>query len=354
MEFNYNNIIGFDVSKWQRLVQLNPPLVLEIDFAKMKAWGTRFVIIKAGQHNYQDPGFSYNWIAAKENGIPRGSYWFLDYRSSPIEQARKYWSLIKHDVGEGIHSCDFESGSDHKLDSLYQFMNEFQQISGLPNNKIAVYTGTYYFKEAIANSLAQRAWFSKFPLWLAWYADNPEIVEIPFPWSKVTLWQDGTPPWGYEVGAWSRDIDRNKFNGTEDEFKTYFGESTPPENGEEDMTSYYEVRSTNTSQTRTIRGGPRITYPSVGSMPTGVSTMAKGRVDDLYTYTTDSYDGLTLKARAGDQWVHIFELNGNPVDGWVAVRHLGVFYTTLKLISPPLSEYIVYVKDGVERRFIPE
>ncbi len=82
--------------------------------------------------------------------------------------------------------------------------------------------------------------------------------------------------------------------------------------------------------------------------------MAKGRVDDVFTYTSDYYEGLTLRAKAGDQWVHVYEVNGVAKDGWLAVKHLGVLYTVLKLIQPapvPTEEYILHVKDGVTRRF---
>jgi len=356
MIFNDEGLFGFDVSKWQRDASVTP--ALEIDFSLMKAYGTDFVIMKAGQYDFTDPGFLYNWRASREAGIPRGSYWFLDYRDTARNQAQRYYNLIRNDMGEGIHAADFETGSQHSLDFLYVFLNEFQQLSQLPNHRIAVYTTYFYFIEAYSTSTEQKQWFGKFPLWLAWYSNFYTDVRVPFPWSLVPeqpfLWQNGTPPIGRQVGVRSEDVDHNKLNGGSDKLMHYFG-ATPNEQGEE-MSDYYEVRSTNTAEYRTIRGGPRITFSPIGTFPTGANTLGKGRVDDLFTFTTDSYDGTILKAKAGDQWVHLYEVNGIAVNGWVAVKHMGQTYTTLRLITttPTPTEYILHVKDGVTRKFIPE
>lgn len=364
MIFDDKGLIGFDVSRWQRDATVTPPL--EIDFSVMKSYGTDFVIMKAGQNNFTDPGFLYNWKAARDQGIPRGSYWFLDYRSTPQAQATYYWNLIKDDSGEGVHAADFEFGARHDLDFLYNFLSYFQQLSGLPNDRIAIYTSYYFFQEARANpsdpspSPEQKQWFGKFPLWLAWYANNPSDVLVPYPWTMIpgqpVIWQDGTPDIGHEVGVRSEEVDHNRLNGGADILQRYFGAEPNEGEGEQPMANYYEVRSTNSAEYRTIRSGPRVTFTPVTTLPTGTTSMAKARVDDVYVYTADSYDGTALKAKAGDQWVHIFEVNGVARDGWVAVKHLGVVYTTLVLVvvTPPQQEYILHVKDGVSRKFILE
>lgn len=354
MIFDDKGIFGFDVSKWQRDATVTP--AKEIDFGLMKLSGTSFVIMKAGQYNFTDPGFLYNWQACRDAGIPRGSYWFLDARDNGVNQAKRHWELIKNDIGEGIHAIDFEFGSDHKLDSVYNFLNEFQQLSGLPNEKLAVYTSYYYWIEATQTSFAQRGWFGQFPLWLAWYASSPTIPIVPYPWTQCVLWQEGTPSIGLSVGVRSKEIDRNRLNGDRDILVKHFGGLIPPDEGEEEM-SYYEVRSTNAAEYRTIRTGPRVTFPGVTTLPAGTNSMAKARTDDVFNYTIDSYDGAILRAKAGDQWVHVYEVNGVIKDGWIAVRHLGVPYTVLTLrdITPtPTTEYILHVKDGVTTKFVPE
>lgn len=359
MQFTDEGFEGYDVSKWQRFVQHDPPIVKEINFQKMKESGADFVIMKAGQYDFTDFGWPYNWPAAKEAGLARGSYWFMDYRDTPKVQAQRHWNLIKHDLGEGIHAADFELGSDNKIDSVYVFLNELQQLSGLPNDRFAVYS-TYYYWIGAQGTTAQRSWFRKFPLWLAWYALNPAIVQVPYPWSEVPeqpiLWQDGTPARGLEVGAWSREIDHNRLNGGRDKLLRYFGAEPNNGEGEEPMTNYYEVRSTNSAEYRTIRSGPRVTFPGVTTLPVG-NSIALARVDDVYNFTQNSYDGTILRALVGDQWVHVYQVNGVVKDGWIAVRHLGQNYTLLSLIivePTPSDEYVLHVKDGVTRKFILE
>lgn len=363
MIFNDQGLIGFDVSKWQRDATVIP--AREIDFSIMKNYGTDFVIMKAGQYNYTDPGFIYNWKASRDAGIPRGSYWFLDFRDTPQAQASRYWNLIKNDLGEGIHAADFEFGARHDLDFLYNFLNYFQQLSGLPNERIAVYTTYYFFNDAYANpldpspSLEQKQWFGKFPLWLAWYSNFASNVLVPFPWNIIQgqpiIWQDGTPSIGPEVGVRSEEVDRDRLNGGADVLQTYFGSEPNEGEGEQPMGNYYEVRSTNIAEYRTIRMGPRVTFPEVTKFPSGATTMAKARVDDVMNYAIDSYDGTILKAKAGDQWVHVTEVNGIKVDGWIAVKHLGQLFTTLTLVVvTPSQEHILHVKDGVTRKFVLE
>ena len=55
----------------------------QIDFAKMRAAGAGFVIIRVGQNSWVDPDFRRNYQAAKDAGLPRGCYWFYDSRTSP-------------------------------------------------------------------------------------------------------------------------------------------------------------------------------------------------------------------------------------------------------------------------------
>lgn len=301
MNFQNNNIFGFDVSFYQRIAAQNGIPAKEISFYRMKLYGTRFVIIKAGQGDYKDPGFDYNWGAAKEAGIPRGSYFFEDKDFSPKAQANKYWTLIRDDIGEGICAMDFESGSHNDLDSAYIFLNEFQQLSGLPNNKIVIYTGYPYWKNAINN--ANRDWFTKFVLWEAWYPDmtqeHPESEVLIAPtWNKVTFWQDGTPFIGQEVGVQSKDIDHNLFNGTEEEFKTYFspiGDVQMPE-----VTFTGNVKSTVTAGA-TVRATP-------AGADTGQRLAAGTAIQGTGTLVTAILNGISYK------WMNII----SPVSGWVA------------------------------------
>lgn len=258
MNFDNNGIKIYDVSFYQSImfeyidgkrIELPFNKQKHVDFEKMKKKADA-VIIKCGQRNYSDPAFNINWEMAGKSGIPRGSYWFCDKNETPKKQAQLYYSLIKHDIGEGFHAADFEAlsspnGSWLDLNSLYIFINEFQQLSGLPDEKIAVYTGYYDFADAIKN--ANIDWFSKFPLWLAWYINNPDYVKIPGTWKEVTLWQYGTPVEGYDAGVHSLEIDSSFFNGNAEKFKKFFQKKElPDENKEYVLTkSNFEIQYEN-------------------------------------------------------------------------------------------------------------
>lgn len=229
MNFQNSGIKIYDVSFYQTVmfeyengkrILLPTEKQKHIDFNKMKEKANA-VIIKAGQRNYSDPAFEISWSNAKKAGLPRGSYWFCDKFDNPRNQARLYWSLMKNDLPEGILAADFENGSWLDLNNLYVFINELQQISGLPNNKIAVYTNYYYFMEASQN--AKREWFGNYPLWIASYTRDPKDVRIPPVWKESLIWQYGTPVIGLDSGVQSKEIDANWFNGDLEKFKTFFG-----------------------------------------------------------------------------------------------------------------------------------
>jgi GH25 family lysozyme M1 (1,4-beta-N-acetylmuramidase) len=160
MNFDNQNVHGPDVSFYQD----NDATPQQIDFETMKAAGASFVIVRAGQRNYTDPDFAHNWQAAKQAGLPRGTYWLFDSRADPKEQARLWWELIKDDIGELPHFLDLEekyggswSGWQHWYDMLY----EFQRISKLPVERIGIYTGFYYWIERAPMHELNLIWFER-------------------------------------------------------------------------------------------------------------------------------------------------------------------------------------------------
>jgi hypothetical protein len=213
----------YDVSFYQVIRRdqyghlLPPEQQRAIDFELMKnRAGAKAVVIRAGQDTYADSEFKVSWENAKIAQLPRVSYWFCDKDSSPESQARFYWNLLKNDPGEGFICGDVETGGWTDGDSYYRFFNELQQVSGYPDHKIFLYTGYYFFTGNIKwASIAQRRWFTKFPLWIAAYIDliYASLVKVPGGWDEIpTIWQQGTPVEGYFAGVWSQEIDKNYWN----------------------------------------------------------------------------------------------------------------------------------------------
>jgi GH25 family lysozyme M1 (1,4-beta-N-acetylmuramidase) len=239
LNFDNQNITLFDLSFWQAILRdeygklLPPDKQKHVDFQKMKSNGVASaVVIRAGQDTYLDSEFRTNWENAKKALIPRASYWFCDKDSTPQSQARLYWNTLKPDMGEGFLAGDIEYGSWDDWNSYYIFFNELQQLSGLPNEKIVLYSNYYFWLEHVRTATSsQRRWFSKFPFWLASYIDPiySSKVLCPPEWTSPTVWQWGTPAIGLENGAWSKEIDANLWNGGIGSFNKMFGNiPTPP------------------------------------------------------------------------------------------------------------------------------
>ncbi len=327
-----------------------------IDFNRMKLAGMQGTIIRAGQNVWKDPYFDANWGNAKKAGLPRGSYFFYDSRVPPKGQGDLYWSMIKNDPGELFAAADFEesyAGPYAGWRNLYDFMERLLS-NGLPQKMLWIYTGYYYWLDhSPQTDLSALAWFSQFPLWLAWYTTNPAYVKIPRPWPDAQLWQYGTPARGAEVGVKTAEIDMNLWTGDQKSYWNYFnlgGEVIPPEV----TTMKFEVRSNVAIETRAIRRGPGIIFGSVTNLP--ADSIAMG--DFKYTYTQSlNTDGL-VRANIGDEWVHVTM----PVDGWMARVHLGKVYTVLTSVPDPApvdevtsvttsQEWVIKHRDGRVENF---
>jgi len=201
--------LGCDISWWQGVV----------DFVKMKLAGAMFVIIRAGSCNsatsncYWDYNVATNAEGAQDAGLPKGFYWY--YREFGIEhakeQARFFWDAVSEwSIEEGLF-CDVEVYSAN-LNNVFAFMVELQEVSGLSNNMLGIYSRALLWN-ALAGDCTR---FKQFKCWVARYInrDHPwsdyEHLRMQ-PWDEPDYWQksaDGNNR-GDEFGADSDDIDIN-------------------------------------------------------------------------------------------------------------------------------------------------
>jgi hypothetical protein len=85
-----------------------------------------------------------------------------------------------------------------------------------------------------------------------------------------------------------------------------------------------------------LRADHTTSAAKIGTLDMGAA--AKG--DDLWIAAQT-----TSLAKAGDKWLHVKEMAGKPVDGWMAIIHLGKEYCAVQdsgVIVPPAN-------DGVKR-----
>lgn len=203
-----------------------------INFSQMKSEGIVGTVIRAGQNNWVDPMWEDNWRNALDAHLPRGSYWFMDSRRKVNIQADLYASLLKPDMGELMVTVDYEEnyhGPYGGWKKLYDFLERLQ-ANGIPQEKIWIYTGWWYWlahspQRNTASERASLKYFSKYNLWLAFYNPNPFRVRIPKPWTdgNTYLWQWGTPVYGKRFGAaGSKEIDMNKWTGSLQDFINFW------------------------------------------------------------------------------------------------------------------------------------
>jgi lysozyme len=257
MSFN-PDVRGADVSYYQD----SPDTVQQIDFARMRAAGASFVIIRAGQRSWIDPDLTYNLIEARKAGLPTGAYFFYDSRETPEKQADLFLSLTK-----GI---TLELGIWLDLEENYQgtykgWQNWKKCLMRLKANTpdVGIYTAPSYWMTHRPTGAADLAYFKSFPLWIANY--NVSTPIIPGPWDYAILWQMGTPAVGLEYGVESLEIDMNYWNGSPESFRAYFGLGvSEPETGES-MSKWYRV----TASVLNIRNGPGASYVDVGDLLSG-------------------------------------------------------------------------------------
>jgi GH25 family lysozyme M1 (1,4-beta-N-acetylmuramidase) len=325
MNFVNGGIFGADVSHWQD-VDTTPQ---QINFEAMVDQKASFVIIRAGQGSLPDPDFIYNFRNARVVGLPRGSYWFYDSRYAPEKQAELFASMFQSDKPELELWLDLEErygGPYAGVSNWKKFLNRLTQL--LPQVRVGIYTSFGYMAGVIP--AADFDYFSRFPLWLASY-NHVEDVLIPLPWTTCLYWQWGTPTWGLLWGCESKEIDMNYFNGTAESFILRY--AIEPITGEPIMEHFYLVVPLVNGETRTIR---KSTYPNINGMKIGqINAYGTGKckTGDAVVYAADVYGDGVLKAKAGDRWLHIYEANGLPIDGWIAEIHLGRKYLIVEEVG---------------------
>ena len=242
-----------------------------VDFNKAAANGVSFAFIKASQF-IPDHLFAENWKNAKSAGLLRGAYHYLNVNNSEINQAELFVKTMGNDFGELPPVLDLEENytqygmtSALVLSKAWNFLSVVERLTG---RKPMLYCGYYYadFTKPI------RDW-TRFPLWLAWYASEWWIkicsaantgTGVPKPWKNWTFWQNSSRADGLKYGTQSKMVDTNYFNGTVEELRLFANVPVVP------VTGFYKVASS----TLKVFAGPGDMYKQV-SLPLAFGTQVK-------------------------------------------------------------------------------
>jgi lysozyme len=193
-------IQGIDISRWQG----------EIDWAQVKAAGTRFAFIKATEGgDHVDPAFQRNWHGARGAGVPTGAYHFVYWCRPAHEQAQWFVQHIPRtndsltlppilDVEWNGHSrtCPVKVSRETAIEKMRLMLRELEAHTG---RRPIIYTDE----------------FEGYPFWIRSTAAKPEERYANRRWE---FWQFTTTG---RVPGIRGDVDRNAFYGSEQEFQAW-------------------------------------------------------------------------------------------------------------------------------------
>ena len=165
---------GIDVSRWQG----------QIDWAKVKAAGIKFAILKCGGSDagfYSDRTFEYNYNEAKKNGIAVGAYYFvgkdcISYEAGQAD-AKRMLSICSGKEFELPLFIDIEAQDPKNKVGITDAIVGFYDVMKASGRNAGVYASKVSgFKDRIEDDRIQHI-----PHWVAQYNstctyDKPYII----------------------------------------------------------------------------------------------------------------------------------------------------------------------------------
>lgn len=184
----------------------------EIDFAKVRAHGYSFVIVKATEGSaFKDSRFFLNVARARQAGLRVGAYHFFRFDATPYMQALNLMHSLRRvhvDMPVVVDIEDWTNPNDRPAPRVVQKLVNF--INELERNgyKIMIYTNKQGYKKYVERRL------SLLPLWICSFTDVPDDIQ----W---TLWQFTHSG---KVDGVKGNVDIDIFNGDYMEMKRFFAQ----------------------------------------------------------------------------------------------------------------------------------
>jgi GH25 family lysozyme M1 (1,4-beta-N-acetylmuramidase) len=273
MSTSPGEVIGIDVSKYQALYNSKTGKYTYMDWDEASK-KVHFAYIKATEANaYVDPTWLHNCDECLRLGIPFGSYHYVRANHDWKKQASWFASHIRGSLPPVI---DVETNSGLTKAALENWLIKFiARVEELCGKEVMIYTSAGFWDY----NVPRNDWAKTKLLWVANYTSGTKPL-LPKDWGAInnpkeqTIWQysaDGNNLGSY-YGAWSDDIDLNRFNGDEGKFEKVFGvkpnipdeeEPPTPEPGDSPLKFTVMVDVLN------VRTGPGITYKDIGDINAG-------------------------------------------------------------------------------------
>lgn len=151
-------IFGIDVSEWQGT----------IDWAKAKAGGVKFAILRAGISSRADKCFTTNYAACENAGIPVGAYWYCTATTVADAKAqaklflqvisgKKFAYPVYMDLEEPAQFALGKAKCSELVDAFLTVLEQAGYFAGL-------YCSTSYLQQYLTDSVR-----SRYAIWVAQY-----------------------------------------------------------------------------------------------------------------------------------------------------------------------------------------
>ncbi len=284
-----SNAKGADFSFWQD----NDSTPQSVNFELARRGDLSHAMIKTSQALYADPDHLINWHNAKR-WLYRSSYHFLVWEKSPLQQAQVYWSLLANDPPELPMWVDFEWWSTiprNAFDILQKFLEKLKTLA--PGRPLGIYTAKSFWDQ-----YGSKDYYWK--QYLLWLCDIAGPVEVPKPWDTWDWWQYTFKGDGIRLGAESKDLDLDQYNGTLEQMQARFKLAPLP-----------EVVVVPSNMGRVLINGLRLrTEPNTSSLVLG--DLNVGTDVKILERVTDA-QGI---------WVRV------SAKGWIAAERLGHVYVS--------------------------
>jgi lysozyme len=204
-------IPGIDVSYWQGT----------IDWAKVKAAGKKYAIMRAAHALKADTKFDFNWKQCHVQGLRCGVYQYFEPNIDPIAQANLMLKMMgKLGPGDLPPVIDVESKAGMTPAAISAAIKKWiDHVEKAVGRKPMIYTGAYFWEDYVKST----AWVS-YPLWHAQYCSNccPNIAN---PWKTWHFWQHSSTG---KVSGIAGNVDLDLWNGEQKALDAFAVSTKPP------------------------------------------------------------------------------------------------------------------------------
>jgi lysozyme len=200
----YYSIHGIDVSKHQHDINWK-----QVEEMHVKGVRLSFVFIKASEGaSRADDSFRRNWKGVEQTHLLRGAYHFFRPVKDPNIQAKLFMSQVKLQKGDLPPVVDVENANRqstaricHNLQKFLDLLEDKYQV------KPIIYSNLSFYSRHLAGK------FSRYPVWIAYYLEDPFELPDERNWSFWQYTESGN------VNGIRGKVDFNVFHGSLNQLK---------------------------------------------------------------------------------------------------------------------------------------